>query len=71
MRIQGEVVPVFLKAPGTMPETDESTLADRISAAWIFSYQRAENFTIPALRVFDIEHGVEGETASSPVCLSA
>src|SRR4051795_4981594 len=58
---QAEVLPVTFERPRAVPETHDGPFTYRAGTPWIFSHQRAQDFSIPFFRMLYVEYGMECE----------
>jgi hypothetical protein len=49
LQVQTKMVAITLKASGAVPKAKHGTLTDRAGAARVFSDQRTQDLTVPAL----------------------
>src|SRR4029078_1826865 len=52
---------VAVEAARAMPQADDRALADGRGTTRVLSEQRPKQLAIPALRMFDVQNGVQGE----------
>src|SRR5215831_883844 len=52
---------IAVEAAGAMPQTNDGAFTDGLRVARILADERPQHLAIPALRMFDIEHSMEGE----------
>jgi hypothetical protein len=58
---ESKVLSVAIEAAGTMPKTKDGPLTDRSGTAGLHLDKRTQDFSVPALGVFDVEDRMECE----------
>ena len=56
-----KVLSISIEAASTVPKANDSPFTDCLSTARLRFDQRTQDFAVPALRMFNIEHSVESE----------
>src|SRR5262249_12268667 len=61
---KAEMPVIAVEAAGAMPQTNDGAFTDGLRTLRVIADERPQHLAIPALRMFDIEHSMEGEIKS-------